>query len=100
MNAVSTSPMKARNSRLFPLNGGTNFKASPTLIKSPFILGSWDRASLTYSSKTNKIQRYTTVFTTTNALHVSDGSSAHRQEIKTVFTVRQIPDAVYTVSSS
>ena len=23
---------------LFPLNGGTNFKASPTLIKSPLIL--------------------------------------------------------------
>jgi hypothetical protein len=29
--------MNARTSCLFPLNSGTNFKASPTLIKNPFI---------------------------------------------------------------
>ena len=76
------------------------------------------------------MQRYTMVFITTNALHVSGGSSAHHQELKTVYTVsgicrgfllltaivgesqpthdsgkkqkkaRQIPDAVYTVLSS
>jgi len=37
-NAVPTFPMNARISCLSPLNGVTNFKASPTLIKSPFIL--------------------------------------------------------------
>jgi len=66
------------------------------------------------------MQRYTVVFITINALHVSGGSSAHHQEIKTVYiasgicrafsasyryrewagTARQIPDAVYTVFSS
>jgi hypothetical protein len=48
------------------------------------ILRSWDRASLIYSSLTNKIQRYTIVFITINALHVSGDSSAHHQELKTV----------------
>jgi hypothetical protein len=38
-----------------------------------------------YSSKTNKIQRYTMVFITRNVLHVSGGSSAHHQELKTVY---------------
>jgi hypothetical protein len=38
VKAVSTFPMKARTSCVFPLNGGTNFKVSPTPIKSPFIL--------------------------------------------------------------
>ena len=38
VNAVSSFPMNARTSCLSPLNGGINFKASPTLIKSPFIL--------------------------------------------------------------
>jgi hypothetical protein len=38
------------------------------------------------SSITNKMQRYTTVFITINALHVSGGSSAHHQELKTVYT--------------
>jgi len=37
-NAVSTFPMNARTSCLFPLNWGINFKASLTLIKSPFLL--------------------------------------------------------------
>jgi hypothetical protein len=37
-NAVSAFPMNARISCLSPLNGGTNFKASPTLIKTPLIL--------------------------------------------------------------
>jgi len=35
---VSTSSINARISCLSPLNGGFNFKASPTLIKSPLIL--------------------------------------------------------------
>ena len=67
------------------------------------------------------MQRYTMVFITTNAPHVSGGSSAHHQELKTLYTAsgicrnfsasyryrecvpshsRQIPDAVYTVLSS
>jgi len=45
---------------------------------------SWDQASLMYSSITNKMQRYTMVFITINALHVSGGSSAHHQELKTI----------------
>jgi len=39
-----------------------------------------------YSNITNKMQRYTTVFITINALHVSGGSSAHHQELKIVYT--------------
>jgi len=42
------------------------------------------------SSKTNKMQRHTMVFITTNALRVSDGSSAHHQELK-----MYIQDRVY-----
>jgi hypothetical protein len=38
------------------------------------------------SSITNKMQRHTMVFITINALHVSGGSSAHHQELKTVYT--------------
>jgi hypothetical protein len=49
-----------------------------------FFLLSWDGASLMYSSITNKMQRYTMVFITINALHLSGGSSAHHQELKTV----------------
>ena len=41
---------------------------------------------LMYSSTTNKTQRYKMVFITINALHVSGGSSAHHQELKTVYT--------------
>jgi hypothetical protein len=43
-----------------------------------------------YSSITNKMQRYTMVFITINALHVSGGSSAHHQELKTVYTASGI----------
>jgi hypothetical protein len=43
-----------------------------------------------YSSKTNKMQRYTMVFIIINALHVSGGSSAHHQELKTVYTASGI----------
>jgi hypothetical protein len=43
-----------------------------------------------YSSLTNKMQRYTMVFITINALHVSGGSSAHNQELKTVYTASGI----------
>jgi hypothetical protein len=49
-----------------------------------FFLHSWDCALLMYSSKTNKMQCYTMVFITINALHVAGGSSAHHQELKTV----------------
>ena len=43
-----------------------------------------------YSSVTNKMQRYTMVFIIINALHVSGGSSAHYQELKTVYTASGI----------
>jgi len=36
------------------------------------------------------MQRYITVFITKNALHVSGGSSAHHQELKTVYTASGI----------
>jgi len=36
------------------------------------------------------MQRYTMVFITINALHVSGGSSAHHQELKTVCTASGI----------
>ena len=45
----------------------------------------WYRASLMYSSKTNNVQRYTMVFIIINAVHVSGGSSAHHQELKTLY---------------
>ena len=60
-----------------------------------YVLRSWDHASLMYSSKTNKMQRYTIVFITINALHVSGGSSAHHQELKTVYTASGICRAVF-----
>jgi hypothetical protein len=41
-------------------------------------------------SETNKMQRYTMLFITINALHFSGGSSAHHQELKTVHTVSGI----------
>jgi len=41
-------------------------------------------------SITNKMQRYTMTFITVNALHVSGGSSAHHQELKTVYTASDI----------
>jgi hypothetical protein len=47
-----------------------------------YFLRSWDRASLMYLSITNKMQRYTMIFVTVNALLVSGGSSAHHQELK------------------
>jgi len=34
----------------------------------------------------NKMQRYTMVLITTNAVHVSGGSSDHHQELKTLYT--------------
>jgi hypothetical protein len=43
-----------------------------------------------YSSITNKMQRYTMVFIIINALHVSGGTSAHHQELKTVYTASGI----------
>jgi len=36
------------------------------------------------------MQRYTMIFITINALHVSGGSSAHQQELKTVYTASGI----------
>jgi hypothetical protein len=43
-----------------------------------------------YSSITNKMQRYAMAFITINAPHVSGGSSAHHQELKTVYTASGI----------
>jgi hypothetical protein len=43
-----------------------------------------------YSSKTKKMQRYTMVSISINAVHVSGGSSAHHQELKTVYTASGI----------
>jgi hypothetical protein len=60
-------------------------------------LRSWGRASLMYSSTTNEMQRYTMVFITVIALHVSGGSSAHHQELKTVYTASGICQ-VFSVS--
>jgi hypothetical protein len=39
-----------------------------------------------FSSATNKTQRYTLYLLLWNAVHVSGGSSAHHQELKTVYT--------------
>jgi hypothetical protein len=36
------------------------------------------------------MQHYTMVFITINAVHVSGGSSAHHQELKTVYTASGI----------
>ena len=44
----------------------------------------WRTITPIYSSTTNKMQHYTMVFITINALHVSGGSSAHQQELKTI----------------
>ena len=54
------------------------------------------------------MQRYTIYLFLWNAQHVSDGSFAHHQELKTVYTAAgtlskyfdKIPDDVYTVLSS
>jgi hypothetical protein len=35
-------------------------------------------------------KRYTMIFIIVNALHVSGGSSAHHQELKTVYTASQL----------
>jgi hypothetical protein len=43
-----------------------------------------------YSSISNKMQRYAMVFIAINALHVSGGSSAHHQKLKTVYTASVI----------
>ena len=43
-----------------------------------------------YSSKTNRMQRYTMVFITIDAVHVSGSYSAHYQELKTVYTASGI----------
>ena len=51
-----------------------------------FLFRSWDCSLLIYSRKTNEMQRYTTVFITINALHVSGDSSAYHQELKTLYT--------------
>jgi len=42
--------------------------------------------TLTNSSTTNKMQSYTMAFITLNVLHNSGGSSAHHQELKTLYT--------------
>ena len=45
-------------------------------------------------SITNKTQHYTMVFIAINALHVSGGSSAYHQELKTVYTALGICRAI------
>jgi hypothetical protein len=40
-----------------------------------------------FLSITNQTQHYTTIFITINALHVSGGSSAHHQELKTIHSI-------------
>ena len=57
---------------------------------STIFLRSWDRASLMYSSITIKMLRYTMIHITTNALHVSVGSSVHHQELNAVYTASGI----------
>jgi hypothetical protein len=42
------------------------------------------------TSITNKMQRYAMISITINALRVSGGSSAHHQELKTVYTASGI----------
>ena len=47
------------------------------------------------------MQSYTVIFMTINSLHVSGGSSAHHQELKTVYTasgIRRAFTASYLVS--
>ena len=39
-------------------------------------------ANVFFFSTTNKMQRYTILFITVNALHVSGGFSAHHQELR------------------
>ena len=50
----------------------------------------WKYAYHVYSNIINKMQRYTMVFITINALHVSGGSSTHHQELKTLYTASGI----------
>jgi len=45
---------------------------------------------------TNKMHRYTMFFIVVNALHVSGGFSAHRQELKTVHTASGVCQASLT----
>jgi hypothetical protein len=40
-----------------------------------------------YSSINNKMQGYTMVFITINALHISGGSSAHHQELNCIHSI-------------
>jgi hypothetical protein len=47
------------------------------------------------SSVTNKMQRYTIYLFLWNALHVSGGSSAHHQELKTVYTASGTSSNLY-----
>ena len=77
-NSHVTSPLKLQSSW-----GNREFGTNAFW---QIFLRSWDSASSMYSSKTNKMQRYTMVFITVNALHVSGGSSAHHQELKSVYT--------------
>jgi hypothetical protein len=53
--------------------------------------------SLGVKEITNKMQHYTMVFITIIAIHVSGGSSAHHQELKTVYTASGVCQA-YTAS--
>jgi len=69
---------------------GVDSTSQQKWVPGRWVLHSWDRASFIYSSITNKMQRYTIVFVTINALHVSGGSSAHHQELNTAYTASGI----------
>ena len=87
---------KLRDLKIFPMHEKKMVISYFTTLSQPYVLLliffllSWDRASLMYLSITNKMQRYTMVFIAINALHVSGGSSAHHQELKTVYTASGI----------
>jgi hypothetical protein len=56
-----------------------------TLIRLINLTSMGPRIANVFSSITNKMQRYTIYLFLWNALHVSGGSSAHHQELKTVY---------------
>ena len=64
----------------------------------PYVTWAKENELSTHSSKTNKMQRYTMVFITIKALHVSGGSSAYNQELKTVYTASGMSSNSLTIA--
>ena len=81
--AVVLTPVQIKQIRR-NIHKGNNRKTQE--IEVCILLRLYDRASLIYSSTTNNMQRYTMVFITINVVNVSGGSSAHHQELNTVYT--------------